>query len=112
MYIKKNTYSYTKEELDIRHSNTITMLNPFGSNIETAQSLALTIESECEVVEDFCEDNDLFGDNENYDQLSDYIVEPGSKAWLTLSDGKFQHKANAIYSLLYKSTKLRTTDRL
>ena len=97
------------------------MLNPFGSdgakssedsNIEPAQSLALTIESECEVVEDLCEDYDLFGDHENYDQLSDYIVEPGSKAYLTLSDGKFQHKANAINSLLYKSTKLRTIDRL
>ena len=62
------------------------MLNPFGSNIETAQSLALTIESECEVEEDVCENYDLFGDHENYDQLSDYIVEPGSKAWLTLSD--------------------------
>ena len=57
------------------------MLNPLGSdgakssedsNIETAQSLVLTIESECEVVENLCEDYDLFGDHENYDQLSDY----------------------------------------
>ena len=34
--------------------------------------------------------------------------EPNSKAFLQLADGKFQHKSNAINSILYKATKLKT----
>ena len=62
--------------------------------------------------EELLKDYDAFGDNDCIDQLNNYIDEPNAKAFLTLSDGKFQHKSNAINSILYKTTKLRTTDRL
>ena len=58
------------------------------------------------------DDEDIFGDITYREQLNDYINEPNSKAFLKLPDGKFQHKSNAINSLLFKVNKVRTTDRL
>jgi hypothetical protein len=110
------SYSYTQNELDLRSSSSITMLNPLPTNANIG-TVPHTEESEQQQDYDMYEvcdghDYDLFGDDDYREQLNDYLDEPNSKAFQTLPDGKFQHKSNAINSILYKVTKLRTTDRL
>jgi hypothetical protein len=62
--------TYSNEKLDIRSSSTITILSPFGND------QAIDAEKEFDG-----EDTDFF-DYDSYEQLSDYIVEPNSKAFL------------------------------
>jgi hypothetical protein len=94
------------------------MLKPFGRFLECSNDTQQTqlsrevIAADHEVIEEGAIENDYdFGDDDDQDDLNDYL-ESNKSAYLKLSDGKWQHKSNAINSILYKSTISRSTDRL